>query len=128
MERYNYNTGRRTRVMSESTTKEPRKTRSRLFSVSTVSETSTASSKQPPRLHSHTAPSFSLLGSSSSKASKEERRCMLTASERKVRDIRDPEEELLRAVLVSNTMRRLTQDQRKAENTKRSRAVSRVRL
>ena len=145
MERYNFNktnnnTGRRNRYLSESTSKEPRKTRSRLVSESTAmkektSEASTTSKQPPKSLHSHLpSPSFSLLTSASSKqhkAEREERRCMLTASERKQRDIRDPEEELLRSVLVSNTVRHLNSDlrrERAAKNAKRSKAISRVRL
>ena len=56
---------------------------------------------------------------------------MLTASERKQRDIRDPEEALLRSVLVSNTVRHLNSDlrrERAAKTAKRSKAISRVRL
>ena len=143
MERYNFNktnnTGRRSRYLSESTSKEPRKTRSRLVSESAAlkqkAPEATTTCKQPQRLHSHLpTPSFSLLTSASSKqhkAEKEERRCMLTASERKQRDIRDPEEELLRSVLVSNTVRHLNSDLRRekaAKTAKRSLAVSRVRL
>ena len=147
MERYNFNktnsTGRRNRYLSESTSKEPRKTRSRLVSESAAlkerAQDASTASKQPqrslPPLHSHLpAPSFSLLTSASSKqhkAEKEERRCMLTASERKQRDIRDPEEELLRSVLVNNTMQHLNSDlrrERAAKSAKRSRAISRVRL
>ena len=145
MERYNFSktntTGRRNRYLSESTSKEPRKTRSRLISESAAlkekasSEASTTSKQPPKSLHSHLpSPSFSLLTSASSKqhkAEREERRCMLTASERKQRDIRDPEEELLRSVLVSNTVRHLNSDlrrERAAKTAKRSKAISRVRL
>ena len=142
MERYNFNktnnnTGRRSRYLSESTSKEPRKTRSRLVSESAaLKEKAFTSSKQPQKsLHSHLpSPSFSLLTSASSKqhkAEREERQCMLSASERKQRDIRDPEEALLRSVLVSNTVRHINSDlrrERAAKNAKRSKAISRVRL
>ena len=122
MERHNYN-GRRTRVMSESSSTRP-KTRPRLVSESAASKDKKALrgglSVNNKALHSHSAPSFSLLSPSSRqhRANKEERRCMLSASERKQRDIRDPEEELLRSVLVNNTMRHLNRDLRKEEAVK----------
>ena len=141
MERYNFqktNAGKRTRVVSESAS--GRKgiagtRRSRLVSESAAASKDGATSYSSinlgiKALHSHPAPSFSLLLRSSSRV-KEERRCVLTASERKQRDIRDPEEFLLRSVLVNNTVRHLNQDLRKekaAKTAKRAKAVSRVRL
>ena len=125
MERHNYdntNAGKRTRVMSESSSTRP-KTRPRLVSESAASKDKRALHGglfANKALHSHSAPSFSLLSPSSrqQRANKEERRCMLTASERKQKDIRDPEEELLRSVLVNNTMRHLNRDLRKEKAVK----------
>ena len=120
MERYNFqktNAGKRTRVMSESASgrKGIAGTRSRR-----VSESAALNLKDKNALHSHSAP-FSLLSLTSRQhRAKEERRCMLTASERKQKVIRDPEEELLRSVLVNNTMRHLNQDLRKEKAAKRA--------
>merc|ERR1712066_322600 len=120
MERHNITLQKRTRVMSESTSGRKSTTltssmscsrsivnsRSRLLSESAVTRDRMA-------LHTHSAP-FSLLGSTSRQhKAKEERRCMLSASEHKQKDIQDPEEFLLRSVLVSNTVRHLKKDMRK---------------
>ena len=134
MERHNITLQKRTRVMSESasgrrgitTTSNSASTRSRNSRSRLLSES--AATKDRKALHTHSAP-FSLLGSTSRQhKAKEERRCMLTASERKQKDIRDPEEFLLRSVLVNNTVRQLNKDARKEKAAKRTKAVSRVRL
>ena len=70
-------------------------------------------------LHSHPAPTFSLLHSKV----KEERKCVLRASERKYNDIvkdGDPEEVLLRYVLVSNAMKNLQIKMRREKAAKRA--------
>merc|ERR1712066_627385 len=103
MERHNITLQKRTRVMSESTSGRKSTTltssmscsrsivnsRSRLLSESAVTRDRMA-------LHTHSAP-FSLLGSTS----------------RQHKAIQDPEEFLLRSVLVSNTVRHLKKDMRK---------------
>ena len=132
MERHNITLQKRTRVMSESasgrkgTTLNSSLTRSRSSRTRLLSES--AATKDRMALHKHSTP-FSLLSSTSRQhKAKEERRCMLTASERKQKDIQDPEEFLLRSVLVNNTVRHLNKDMRKEKAAKRTKAVSRVRL
>ena len=78
----------------------------------------------PPKAY-HT-PSFSLLGHSKVK---EERKYVLNVSERKYRDLSDdPEEVLLRYVLVSNAMKNLQIKMRREKAAKRLRTYSASRL
>lgn len=80
-------------------------------------------------LHTHAAATFSFLGSSSSQhKAKEEAKCALRTSERKQRDIDDPEEVLLRYVLVNNAMKNLRIKMRREKAVKRNKAISRAAM
>ena len=115
---------RRSRVASESAagpkSSSPR-ARTRL-----LSESGAVGKKS---LHKHAAATFSFLTSSSSHhKAKEETKCVLKASERKQRDIDDPEEVLLRFVLVNNAMKNLHIKMRREKAVKRNKAISRAAM
>ena len=123
----------RVRVASESAAAlkgPPTKSRSRLLSES-VAGSSAKAAEGPSKatlasiasgfrlgLHSHAAPSVFFGGQS--KVVKEERKCVLRSSERKYEAIEDPEEVLLRYVLVSNAMRNLQIKMRREKAVKRA--------
>ena len=106
------------------------KSRSRLLSESAKaaregpSKTTLSSITSGFRLGLHSHQTFSLLQSKD----KQEQKCVLRASERKYEAMEDPEEALLRFVLVSNAMKNLQIRMRREKAAKRAAVGSRASM